>query len=184
MYTYTVNCPECGKCFEYGEVREFVFCSNCGKKLRITWKIDRVTIDDGLPSGPVGAAPAAAAVAVQPQPQPQPQPKPQPQAAPKVNNGEVPKGYLRVTINMPLDCFDLKGNFSHFFIRWDDKEIGKAGKGESVRIRTLSRVHKLEIKQVNKRAVGSAEKVELFQVPINDDRVINIKIEGDEFVVE
>ncbi len=175
MSTYTVNCPECGKCFEYSEVRETVFCSNCGKKLRITWKIDSVTLDDGLPRGPVGAAPAAAAAAA-PRQQPQPQQKPY--------DGEIPKGYLRVVINLPLDCLELKGNFSHYFIRWDDKEIGMAGKGECVTLRTLSRVHKLEVKQVNKKKVGSSEKVEVFQVPVNGDRILNVKIEGDGFAIE
>ncbi len=168
MSTYTVNCPECGKCFEYGDVRETVFCSSCGKKLRIYWKIDRVTLDDGLPAGPVAAA--ASAPAQRPQQ--------------NTYDGEVPKGYLRVIINMPLDCLDLKGSFSHYFIRWDDKEIGIAGKGENVTLRTLSRVHKLEITQVNKKKVGSSNKTEVFQVPVNNDRILNIKIEGDGFAVE
>ncbi len=168
MTTYTVNCPECGKCFEYGEVRETIFCSSCGKKLRITWKIDRVTLDDGLPSGPVSAAHS-------------PAPAPPRQ---ETYDGEIPRGYLRVVINLPLDCVELKGNFSHYLIFWDDKEIGIAGKGECVKLRTLSRVHKLEIRQVNKKAVGSAEKTEIFQVPVNGDRVLNVKVEGNGFAVE
>ena len=47
MANYTVNCPACGKCFEYSELLETVFCSSCGKKLHLEWRIDRVTLDDG-----------------------------------------------------------------------------------------------------------------------------------------
>ncbi len=165
MSSYTVNCPECGKSFEYGEVRETVFCSSCGKKLRITWRIESVALDDGIPRGPVSASSGPS--------------RPQ-----QNNDGEIPKGYLRVLINLPQDCLDLKGSFSHFMIFWDDKEIGFAGRGECIELRTLSRTHKLEIKQVNKKAVGSSERLETFQVPINGNRTLNVKVEGNRFTVE
>ena len=168
MASYTVNCPACGKCFEYSELLETVFCSNCGKKLRLEWRIDKVSLDDG-------SAPPYS-----------PRSNPQvPEPSSKVDNDErLPVGYLQVVINMPKDCIPLKGNFSYYGVKWDDKDMGICQKGESITLRTLARTHKLTVRQINSRMVGNEIKEESFQVPINGSRTINVKATPTGFEVE
>lgn len=165
MCAFTINCPACGKCFDYPEVRENVFCSSCGRQLHLTWRLECVSIIGSSPG--MQAAPAA---------QPAPQPAP--------SQGRMPQGYLKVTVNMPKDEIKMKGSFSHFMVMWDEKEIGTADKGGYVTLRTLAREHKLEIIQVNKKVVGTEEKNNTFKVPIQGDRVINVVIDGKDFSVE
>ncbi|MBO4503081.1 MAG: hypothetical protein J5707_05490 [Candidatus Methanomethylophilus sp.] len=168
MASYTVNCPACGKCFEYSELLETVFCSNCGKKLRLQWRIDSVTLDDG------------SAPAFTPRGNPQ---APEPSSRVE-SDARLPVGYLQVTINMPRDCLPLKGNFSYYGVKWDGKDMGICQKGETITLRTLARDHQLTVRQINSRMVGNEIKEETFKVPINGSRTINVKVGPNGFEVE
>jgi hypothetical protein len=168
MANYTVNCPACGKCFEYSELLETVFCSSCGKKLRLEWRIDRVTLDDGsAPASSTGFNPQVPAPSSRDD-----------------DDERLPVGYLQVTINMPKDCIPLKGSFSYYGVKWDGKDMGICQMGGCVTLRTLARTHQLTLRQVNSRVVGSEIKEESFQVPINGSRTINVSVGPNGFEVE
>ena len=168
MVNYTIDCPACGRSFSYSELLETVFCSSCGKKLRLEWRIERVALDDG-------SAPSF---------DPRTNPQVPPPSFMDEDDVRVPAGYLQVTINMPRDCIPLKGSFSYYGVKWDGKDMGICQMGGCITLRTLARIHQLTLRQVNSRIVGNEIKEESFEVPVNGARVINVRVGPDGFEVE
>ena len=145
-----------------------MFCSCCGRKLRLEWRLDRVILDDYF-------APPAAPVYTPPVPEP---------PAKVEEDGRFPAGYLKVVINLPRGCIPLKGSFSYYSVRWDGKDMGTCQMGGSITIRTLARTHQLILRQVNNRVVGNEVKEQSFQVPINGNRTLTVTATQTGFDVE
>ncbi|MCQ2079514.1 MAG: hypothetical protein MJZ38_05625 [archaeon] len=162
MTSVETECPSCGGAVSIGELRDQIFCRNCGTRLALTWTV-QCTTADGAVSGISGGTASTTGTSANTVPTPEPC-----------------KGLrARVNIVLPTNPVKAKGTFSYFGIKIDGRDLSVGKQGMTLPFDTDVGRHELEIRQVNDTLLGTDVRRFGFTIDVSSNCFICLESDGE-----